>query len=86
MKQGVLTNLRVRLLMSPGDQGFRGHGRRDGGSAALLLSPCANRAIPWLGMAFTWLHARKHARTHTHTHGHHGSSISMRPMQAVYCS
>lgn len=30
MKQGVLTNNRVRLLMSPGDQGFRGHGRRDG--------------------------------------------------------
>jgi len=30
MKQGVLTNMRVRLLMSPGDQGFRGHGRRDG--------------------------------------------------------
>eukprot|EP00199_Chlamydomonas_sp_CCMP681_P005624 CAMPEP_0119105854 /NCGR_PEP_ID=MMETSP1180-20130426/3702_1 /TAXON_ID=3052 ORGANISM="Chlamydomonas cf sp, Strain CCMP681" /NCGR_SAMPLE_ID=MMETSP1180 /ASSEMBLY_ACC=CAM_ASM_000741 /LENGTH=252 /DNA_ID=CAMNT_0007091023 /DNA_START=67 /DNA_END=825 /DNA_ORIENTATION=+ len=30
MKQGVLTNTRVRLLMSPGDQGFRGYGRRDG--------------------------------------------------------
>ncbi|KAJ9530812.1 hypothetical protein QJQ45_028699 [Haematococcus lacustris] len=30
MKQGVLTNTRVRLLMSPGDQGFRGHGRRSG--------------------------------------------------------
>ena len=30
MKQGVLTNGRVRLLMSPGDQGFRGHGRRSG--------------------------------------------------------
>lgn len=30
MKQGVLTNLRVRLLMSPGDQCFRGHGRRSG--------------------------------------------------------
>ncbi|KAI8464762.1 MAG: ribosomal protein S6e-domain-containing protein [Monoraphidium minutum] len=30
MKQGVLTNLRVRLLMSPGDQCFRGHGRRNG--------------------------------------------------------
>jgi hypothetical protein len=31
MKQGVLTNQRVRLLMSPGDQCFRGHGRRAGG-------------------------------------------------------
>lgn len=30
MKQGVLTNGRVRLLMSPGDQGFRGYGRRKG--------------------------------------------------------
>ncbi len=30
MKQGVLTNGRVRLLMTPGDQGFRGHGRRNG--------------------------------------------------------
>ncbi|PNH07330.1 40S ribosomal protein S6 [Tetrabaena socialis] len=30
MKQGVLTNTRVRLLMSPGDQGFRGYGRRKG--------------------------------------------------------
>jgi len=30
MKQGVLTNGRVRLLMSPGDQGFRGNGRRNG--------------------------------------------------------
>ncbi len=30
MKQGVLTNQRVRLLMSPGDQGFRGYGRRNG--------------------------------------------------------
>ncbi|GBF96877.1 40S ribosomal protein S6 [Raphidocelis subcapitata] len=30
MRQGVLTNLRVRLLMSPGDQCFRGHGRRNG--------------------------------------------------------
>ncbi len=30
MKQGVLTNNRVRLLMSPGDQCFRGYGRRDG--------------------------------------------------------
>jgi len=30
MKQGVLTNNRVRLLMSPGDQCFRGHGRRNG--------------------------------------------------------
>ncbi|GIL56629.1 hypothetical protein Vafri_11965 [Volvox africanus] len=30
MKQGVLTNSRVRLLMTPGDQGFRGHGRRKG--------------------------------------------------------
>lgn len=30
MKQGVLTNLRVRLLMTPGDQGFRGYGRRKG--------------------------------------------------------
>jgi small subunit ribosomal protein S6e len=30
MKQGVLTNGRVRLLMSPGDQCFRGHGRRNG--------------------------------------------------------
>ncbi|GLI65276.1 hypothetical protein VaNZ11_008768 [Volvox africanus] len=30
MKQGVLTNSRVRLLMTPGDQGFRGYGRRKG--------------------------------------------------------
>eukprot|EP00201_Polytomella_parva_P008729 CAMPEP_0175051170 /NCGR_PEP_ID=MMETSP0052_2-20121109/7647_1 /TAXON_ID=51329 ORGANISM="Polytomella parva, Strain SAG 63-3" /NCGR_SAMPLE_ID=MMETSP0052_2 /ASSEMBLY_ACC=CAM_ASM_000194 /LENGTH=200 /DNA_ID=CAMNT_0016315417 /DNA_START=72 /DNA_END=670 /DNA_ORIENTATION=+ len=30
MKQGVLTNQRVRLLMSPGDQCFRGYGRRKG--------------------------------------------------------
>lgn len=30
MKQGVLTNARVRLLMTPGDQGFRGYGRRKG--------------------------------------------------------
>ncbi|GIL71352.1 hypothetical protein Vretimale_2751 [Volvox reticuliferus] len=30
MKQGVLTNNRVRLLMTPGDQGFRGYGRRKG--------------------------------------------------------
>jgi small subunit ribosomal protein S6e len=30
MKQGVLTNGRVRLMMSPGDQCFRGHGRRNG--------------------------------------------------------
>lgn len=30
MKQGVLTNNRVRLLMSRGDQGFRGFGRRNG--------------------------------------------------------
>ncbi len=30
MKQGVLTNGRVRLLMTPGDQGFRGYGRRKG--------------------------------------------------------
>eukprot|EP01025_Chloroclados_australasicus_P030667 TRINITY_DN3085_c0_g1_i4.p1 TRINITY_DN3085_c0_g1~~TRINITY_DN3085_c0_g1_i4.p1 ORF type:complete len:259 (+),score=38.10 TRINITY_DN3085_c0_g1_i4:64-840(+) len=30
MKQGVLTNRRVRLLMAPGDKGFRGFGRKDG--------------------------------------------------------
>eukprot|EP00882_Tetradesmus_deserticola_P025948 GHRQ01028543.1.p1 GENE.GHRQ01028543.1~~GHRQ01028543.1.p1 ORF type:complete len:228 (-),score=127.66 GHRQ01028543.1:44-727(-) len=30
MKQGVLTNGRVQLLMSPGDQCFRGYGRRNG--------------------------------------------------------
>ena len=30
MKQGVLTNGRVSLLMSPGDMGFRGHTRRSG--------------------------------------------------------
>ncbi|KAF6264833.1 ribosomal protein S6e-domain-containing protein [Scenedesmus sp. NREL 46B-D3] len=30
MKQGVLTNGRVQLLMSPGDSCFRGHGRRNG--------------------------------------------------------
>ncbi|GAX78432.1 hypothetical protein CEUSTIGMA_g5873.t1 [Chlamydomonas eustigma] len=30
MKQGVLTNQRVRLLMSPGQQCFRGYGRRNG--------------------------------------------------------
>eukprot|EP00195_Chlamydomonas_chlamydogama_P017847 CAMPEP_0202896230 /NCGR_PEP_ID=MMETSP1392-20130828/5242_1 /ASSEMBLY_ACC=CAM_ASM_000868 /TAXON_ID=225041 /ORGANISM="Chlamydomonas chlamydogama, Strain SAG 11-48b" /LENGTH=252 /DNA_ID=CAMNT_0049581499 /DNA_START=77 /DNA_END=835 /DNA_ORIENTATION=+ len=30
MKQGVLTNLRVQLLMSRGDQCFRGHGRKNG--------------------------------------------------------
>jgi hypothetical protein len=37
MKQGVLTNNRVRLLMSPGDQCFRGYGRRDGGCQHCLL-------------------------------------------------
>jgi small subunit ribosomal protein S6e len=30
MRQGVLTNQRVRLLMSPGDSCFRGYGRRNG--------------------------------------------------------
>jgi small subunit ribosomal protein S6e len=30
MRQGVLTNGRVTLLMSPGDQCFRGYGRRKG--------------------------------------------------------
>ncbi len=30
MKQGVLTNQRVRLLMKPGQQCFRGYGRRNG--------------------------------------------------------
>ena len=30
MRQGVLTNGRVQLLMSPGDQCFAGHGRRSG--------------------------------------------------------
>eukprot|EP00892_Ulva_mutabilis_P008584 jgi/Ulvmu1/6098/UM027_0076.1 len=30
MKQGVLTNGRVQLLMSPGDKCFRGYGRRNG--------------------------------------------------------
>ena len=30
MKQGVLTNDRVRLLMSPGDKCFQGFGRRKG--------------------------------------------------------
>ena len=30
MKQGVLTNDRVRLLMAPGDKCFRGYGRRKG--------------------------------------------------------
>ncbi len=30
MKQGVLTNQRVSLLMSPGQQCFRGYGRRKG--------------------------------------------------------
>ena len=30
MKQGVLTNQRVRLLMSRGTQCFRGYGRRNG--------------------------------------------------------
>lgn len=30
MKQGVLTNQRVRVLMSPGDQCFLGYGRRNG--------------------------------------------------------
>jgi small subunit ribosomal protein S6e len=30
MKQGVLTNGRVQVLMSPGDQCFRGYGRRNG--------------------------------------------------------
>lgn len=30
MKQGVLVNHRVQLLMSPGDQGFRGFGRKTG--------------------------------------------------------
>ena len=30
MKQGVLTSGRVQVLMSPGDQCFRGYGRRNG--------------------------------------------------------
>ncbi len=30
MKQGVLVPGRVRVLMSPGDSCFRGHGRRKG--------------------------------------------------------
>jgi small subunit ribosomal protein S6e len=30
MKQGVLTNDRVRLLMRPGDKCFKGFGRRTG--------------------------------------------------------
>ena len=30
MKQGVLVNHRVRLLMTPGDKGFRGYGRKVG--------------------------------------------------------
>lgn len=30
MKQGVLSNGRVRLLMAPGDKCFQGHGRRNG--------------------------------------------------------
>lgn len=30
MRQGVLTNGRVRLLMNRGDQCFLGHGRRNG--------------------------------------------------------
>jgi hypothetical protein len=30
MKQGVLTNGRVALLMKPGDKCFRGYGRRNG--------------------------------------------------------
>lgn len=30
MRQGVLTNQRVRLLMTPGDQCFKGYGRRSG--------------------------------------------------------
>ena len=30
MKQGVLTNGRVRLLMAPGDKCFRGYGRKKG--------------------------------------------------------
>ncbi len=30
MRQGVLTPLRVRLLMAPGDPCFAGHGRRKG--------------------------------------------------------
>lgn len=30
MRQGVMTNLRVRLLMAPGDPCMLGHGRRKG--------------------------------------------------------
>ena len=30
MKQGVLTNTRVHLMMKPGDSCFRGYGRRNG--------------------------------------------------------
>jgi small subunit ribosomal protein S6e len=30
MRQGVMTNLRVKLLMSPGDPCMRGYGRRKG--------------------------------------------------------
>lgn len=44
MKQGVLTNGRVHLLMKPGDQCFRGHGRRNGerrrkGVRGCIVSP-----------------------------------------------
>jgi hypothetical protein len=54
MKQGVLTNMRVRLLMSPGDQGFRGHGRRDGELNYTHLHAC--------------VHTHRHTHRHTHTH------------------
>lgn len=45
MKQGVLTNGRVRLMMSPGDQGFRGYGRRNGEPRMRLLAR-AGRPVP----------------------------------------
>jgi hypothetical protein len=52
MKQGVLTNQRVRLLMSPGQQCFRGYGRRNG----QFIQSLESRQDPMhLAYAFTLL-------------------------------
>jgi ribosomal protein S6E (S10) len=70
MKQGVLTNQRVSLLMSPGQQCFRGYGRRKGEQrgrmrawwpiaaarrAARVVRSCIRR-IAWA--AWHWAHMR----------------------------
>jgi ribosomal protein S6E (S10) len=63
MKQGVLTNQRVRLLMTPGEQGLRGFGFRDGEGAGFtgVLSGDLKHHTPghpFLDVARAWCHAQ----------------------------